>query len=104
MYDNYFNFYLFLGHFVITNFLAVFFSLMFESPFIGLEKIIFGKGPPKERSQLAQDRQAEEGDGDSGEMRNNTELSQEYSPKPPHPPPYNSIYVNQGLEVEDDDK
>lgn len=41
------QFVLFFGHFVITIMFATLASLLFEAPFIGLEKLVFGR---KERN------------------------------------------------------
>ncbi len=45
--------YFFVGHIIMTMVLAVFCTLLFESPFIGLEKIAMGGGGRKrpERTQ-----------------------------------------------------
>ena len=45
--DDDFQFVLFFGHFVITIMFATLASLLFEAPFIGLEKLVFGR---KERN------------------------------------------------------
>merc|ERR1712226_1490118 len=49
-YDDYLMIYLFLGHVFISNCLAIVMTLLFEVPFGGLEKIIFGGGPPRPKS------------------------------------------------------
>ena len=36
--------YLFFGHLALSIFAAIGASLLFESPFIGLEKLLFGRG------------------------------------------------------------
>ena len=45
----YFQVYFFFGHLFMSTTLAVVCSLLFESPFIGLEKIIFGRPQRKPR-------------------------------------------------------
>ena len=44
--------YLYFGHLAMATGLAFLASLLFESPFIGLEKLIFGRG--QRRPQKAQ--------------------------------------------------
>lgn len=44
-------FYLFMGHLIVSVILSVFLTLMFESPFIGLEKLLFS-GPQKKRAEF----------------------------------------------------
>jgi len=43
-YDGYLIFYYFIATLVLANFFSLIFCLLFEAPFIGLEKIIFGRG------------------------------------------------------------
>lgn len=45
--DKYLIVYLFFGHMAITVMFAFVASLLFESPFIGLEKLVFGRGTRK---------------------------------------------------------
>ena len=42
---SFFQFVLFFGHFVVTIMFATLASLLFEAPFIGLEKLVFGRKP-----------------------------------------------------------
>ncbi|TRY71861.1 hypothetical protein TCAL_17155 [Tigriopus californicus] len=44
-------FYVFMGHLIVSVILSVFLTLMFESPFIGLEKLLFS-GPQKKRAEF----------------------------------------------------
>lgn len=40
-----------MGHLIVSVILSVFLTLMFESPFIGLEKLLFS-GPQKKRAEF----------------------------------------------------
>ncbi|TRY72279.1 hypothetical protein TCAL_08592 [Tigriopus californicus] len=50
-FDKFFMFYVFMGHLIVSVILSVFLTLMFESPFIGLEKLLFS-GPQKKRAEF----------------------------------------------------
>lgn len=58
-FDTYILTYLFFGHMVVSAGLALLCSLLFESPFIGLEKLIFGGKPGQTKSTKKKAEKAE---------------------------------------------
>ena len=77
--------YFFFGNLIICSFAASVATLFFESPFIGLEKIIFGRTSSLEKSKKPS----------SGNNENNT------TDKPLHSPEQTSLENESKLPVED---